>query len=240
MKAVIFAAGLGTRLHPLTNNKPKALVEIAGKTLLERAIDYLKNIGVREFMINIHHYGDLILEFLESHNYFDVSIQVSDERQKLLNTGGGLVKMENWLKGAPFFVYNVDIITDIDLQEMIARHNQNNALATLAVLHRESSRYLLFDNDYYLRGWKNTKTGEIVYTGRQKENLKACAFSGIHIIEPAIFNYKPEESVFSIIHWYLDLAKDHLIGAYVHDDSFWLDAGKLSSLQLAENYFANH
>ncbi|MFP4546489.1 MAG: NDP-sugar synthase [Fidelibacterota bacterium] len=239
MKAVIFAAGLGTRLQPLTNDKPKALVEIAGKTLLEHAINYLKKYGIQEFVINIHHFGDLVVEYLDRHNNFGVTIHISDERQQLLNTGGGLVKMEKWLANDPFIVYNVDIITDIDLDKMVAFHIRSKALATLAVRNRTTSRYLLFDDDNYLRGWKNMKTGETIYTCQNAGHLNAYAFSGVHVIDPAIFQYKHEEQIFSIIHWYLDLAKDNLISGYVHDDSFWLDVGKLSALPLGYDYMVS-
>lgn len=239
MKAVIFAAGLGSRLQPLTDNKPKALVEIGGKTLLELAINYLKKYGIQEFVINIHHFGDLILEYLHRHNNFGVIIHISDERQQLLNTGGGLFKMEKWLANDPFVVYNVDIITDIDLDKMVAFHHRNKALATLAVRNRTTCRYLLFDDDNYLRGWKNVKTGNSVYTCQHSNDLNAYAFSGIHVIDPAIFQYKPEEQIFSIIHWYLDLAKSHLISGYVHNDSFWLDVGKLPAIKKAEEYLSH-
>lgn len=236
MKAVIFAAGLGTRLKSFTEKKPKALVEIAGHTLLELAITYLQRQGINEFIINIHHFGQLVLDYLEANHNFGAIIHISDERNQLLETGGGLVAMENWLKDAPFIIYNVDVLTEIDIIEMMAFFKKSDSLATLAVSERKSSRYLLFDNTHTLCGWKNVTTGEIKSVNSENGIPKAFAFSGIHIVSPEIFQYKPSKKVFSIIHWYLELAKNHRFSGFNHSGTFWLDVGKVSALAEAEKY----
>lgn len=238
MKAVIFAAGLGTRLKPLTNSKPKALVKIGEKTLLEHAIVYLKQFGIKEFVINIHHFGDLILRHIKDNDNFGVEIQISDERRKLLDTGGGLIKMENWLSDGPFLIYNVDILTDLNLDQMVKFHQTTNSLVTLAVRNRETSRYFLFDTNYQLSGWKNIKSGEMKLIAGKSEDLRPLAFSGIHVVSPEIFKYKPPEEIFSIVDWYLELAKNHKISGFGHDNSFWLDVGKISKIAAAETYIA--
>lgn len=234
---MIFAAGLGTRLRPLTNDKPKALVEIAGKTLLERAIRKLAEAGAKDIIINIHHFGDKILQFLENTSLPEVNIQISDERELLLDTGGGLKKASAcFRKQAPAIIYNVDVISDIDLKEMMDTHKREKALATLAVRSRSSSRYLLFNHNNQLKGWKNIKTGEQILHADDCSELKEQAFSGIHIIEPGLFNYFPKKKVFSIIEFYLKLASEKNIIGYNHDHSSWFDVGTAEKLQKAEQY----
>lgn len=236
LKAMIFAAGLGTRLRPLTNDKPKALVEVDGKPLLEIVIRRLKYFGVKEIIINVHHFADLVIDFLKQHNYFDIKIAVSDERDLLLNTGGGLKKAARFFDdGAPFLVCNTDILSNINLSAFYDQHCQSKALATLAVRNRVTSRYLLFNEENQLVGWKNEKTGEIKASRNFEENeIRKLAFSGLHVIDPAIFKKMPNESVFSIIEVYLEAAKENSIIAYPHDESIWLDVGKIPSLKKAE------
>ena len=235
MKAMIFAAGLGTRLKPLTDNKPKALMEIKNIPLLQIVLTKLKDYGFDEVIINVHHFADKIIDYLESKNNFGIHIQISDERDLLLDTGGGL-KKASWFfnDGKPFLVYNVDVLSDIDLHKLYRTHLLTNSLVTLAVRNRESKRYFLFNKENILCGWKNIKTGETKITRQSESQLKPLANSGIQIIDPRIFNLMPEEKVFSIIDLYLKLAPDYKISAFIHDENYWLDLGKKESLAEAE------
>lgn len=232
MKAMIFAAGLGTRLRPLTDDRPKALVELAGQTLLERTIRRLMRQGVEEIVINIHHFGQQIIDFLASRDHFGIRIHISDERGELLDTGGGLKHAAAWLSDAPFTVHNVDILTDLDLRALYAAHLEQRALATLAVRDRETSRYFLFDEAQQLCGWHHAYK-DIYRFCRPVENYTAKAFSGIHIISPEIFDLMPEVTAFSIVDLYLDLGKDHRILAYPHSEDRWIDVGKPHHLAAA-------
>ena len=238
MKAMIFAAGLGTRLQPFTNNKPKALVEVNGQTLLETAIKKIIRAGINEMIINVHHFAQQIIDFVNVNGNFGIDIHFSDESGQLLDTGGGLKKASWFLKGGePFLVYNVDILSDIDLRHLINYHKENKVLVTLAVRDRKTSRYLLFDNDFTLCGWQNVKTGE-KKIARDKPGLIPFAFSGIHIIEPAIFNLITETGRFSIIDVYLKLAKEYRILGYDHSLTQWLDLGRTENLKEAEGLFS--
>lgn len=234
MKAFIFAAGLGSRLRPLTNDRPKALVEVAGKTLLQHAIEYLQQQGIDDLVVNIHHFGELVLEYLAEHGNFGSQIQVSDERSALLETGGALVQAASLLAGtAPIVLYNVDVLTNLDLRKMLQVHQAQNTLATLAIRKRESSRYLLFDAQNRLSGWQNTKTGA-KRLERPQPDLQPYAFSGIHIINPSLLELLPKQpSKFSITPAYLDLATQHSILGYVHDQDYWFDVGKPERLEMA-------
>ncbi|MGH1337918.1 MAG: nucleotidyltransferase family protein [Aureispira sp.] len=237
MRAFLFAAGLGTRLRPLTNDRPKALVEVAGKTLLQHAIEYLQQQGITDIVLNIHHFGALVLAHLEAHHNFGCRIQISDERGELLETGGALAKAAPLLEGSdPIVLYNVDVLTNLNIQTMLAQHQSQGALATLAIRQRESSRYLLFDEQQRLSGWQNTITKE-KRVERLVENLQPYAFSGIHIIEPTLLSYLPQQQgAFSIIPAYLDLAaKQPLIG-YPHDQDYWFDVGKPERLEAATHF----
>ena len=238
MKAVIFAAGLGTRLAPFTNDRPKALVKVDHRTLLELTITYLRQQGLNDFIINIHHHGQMIIDYLSQHNNFGVNIQISDERDTLLDTGGALKKMQNWLT-EDFILFNVDILSNLDLKKMIRFHEKSNSIATVAVRDRSTSRYLLFDDDSILSGWTNIKTDEVKYSRTKTTDLKPLAFSGIHIISPKIFNYIPDDDVFSIIPWYLNVAKHQIISGYQHDEDFWLDVGKIPALEEAKRVIKN-
>ena len=166
MKAMIFAAGLGTRLRPLTDHMPKALVPVAGKPMLERVILRLKEAGFNEITVNIHHFGEQIIDFLRAHDNFGTEIHISDERGMLLDTGGGIKKARPFLDGQePFLVHNADILTDIDLAGLYRHHLESDAESTLLVSERKTSRYLLFDDDYHLHGWINKSTGEVKPAG---------------------------------------------------------------------------
>ena len=229
MKAMIFAAGLGTRLHPITTSIPKALVKVHGKALLEHAIEKLKQSGVDEIIINVHHFPDQIIEFIRSKN-FEIPIQTSDEREQLLDTGGGLKKAAPFFNNETFLVYNVDIMSDIDLSQLINYHHKNKSIATLVVRDRKTKRYLLFDKENTLKGWKNIETNEQIIINKEKA-LTPFAFSGIHIIDPNIFNFMPEKEKFSMIELYLLLAKRHSIKAFIDKKSNWIDVGKIEQLK---------
>ena len=235
MKAMILAAGLGTRLKPLTDNKPKALVEIKNTPLLQIVLTKLKDYGFDEVIINVHHFADKIIDYLESKNNFGIHIQISDERDLLLDTGGGL-KKASWFfnDGKPFLVYNVDVLSDIDLHKLYRTHLLTNSFVTLAVRNRESQRYFLFNKENILCGWKNIKTGETKITRQSESQLKPLANSGIQIIDPRIFNLMPDEKVFSIIDLYLKLAPYYKISTFIHDENYWLDLGKKENLTEAE------
>ena len=233
MKAMIFAAGLGTRLRPLTNNRPKALVRVVGKPLLEIAINNLIKNGFKEIIINVHHFADQIVDFIEQKNKFGIKIEISDEREEVLETGGGLKKAAWFFDDAPFLVYNTDIISNIDLKKMYAQHLDSGALATLAVRQRSTSRYFIFNEDNLLSGWCNTKTGEMILK-RKGSNFQMKAFSGIHIIDPEIFKHMPEEGPFSIVKTYLKLAGTHQLKPFTHDDSVWVDVGKPENIEQAK------
>ncbi len=230
MKAMIFAAGLGTRLRPLTNEKPKALVEIGGVTLLENTIQKLIKFGFNEIIVNVYHFADQIINFLKEKN-FDARICVSNEQEVLLNTGGGL-KHAQWFfdDAKPFLAHNVDIITDLDLLEFYNTHMKNDAIATLAVQKRDSSRYLLFDENDNLCGWRDDKKGKVKFS-RNTDIHKNYAFSGIQTIDPRIFRYFPWREVFSIIELYLDTAKNEKIKAFQHNETEWQDVGKIEDLR---------
>ncbi len=241
MKSMLFAAGLGTRLQPLTNDRPKAMVEVKGKPLLQWAIERLKAAGSEEIIINVHHFAHLIVDFLKSKNDFGIRIAISDEREMILETGGGLKKAQ-WFfdDGKPFIVCNVDIFTNLNFQQLYEYHLNNNAIATLAVRDRPTSRYLIFDENNKLVGWKNEKTGEIKsYLSANELNnqsLKKLAFSGIHVLSPKIFDFMPTVNKYSIIETYLKaMETENLIG-YIHNDDFWFDVGKPASLEIANKY----
>lgn len=232
MKALIFAAGLGTRLKPLTDNKPKALVEIGGKPLLYYAIEKLKKHGVTSIIVNTHHFSEKIKNYLQETN-FGIPIEISDETTMLLNTGGGL-QNARWffdIKDS-FIVYNVDILSDINLTEMIEYHNANRAIATLAVMERTTSRYFLFDNKMNLCGWRNKKDDREIIS-KTSNNYTEFAFSGIQIINPEYFDKVPFSGVFPIVDAYLEIAKTETIKAYNHTNTEWCDIGKLHELEHA-------
>lgn len=230
MKAMIFAAGLGTRLMPMTLDKPKALVELNGKPLLQILIEKLLRSGIREIIVNVHHHSDQIMDFLHANDNFGVRVEVSDESSMLLETGGGINKV-SWFfdDGQPFLVHNVDVISGVDLNALYADHLDSGALVTLAVKSRETSRYLLFDDDLRLCGWQHVKAGKEIII-HPKQALTRYAFSGIHVIDPAIFEMITETGKFSIIDTYLRLAKTNTIRAYPHNSTDWMDVGKPEDL----------
>ncbi len=234
---MLFAAGLGTRLKPFTENHPKALALVNGKPLLQRNIEYLKTFGVNEFVINVHHFANQILTFLDDHNDFGCRITISDETDELLETGGGLKKAAQFLKGSePFVVMNSDILTTLNVGEMIAYHRNRKALATLATTTRKTSRYFLFNRKQELCGWENVQTGEKKIS-KDEPNLIQGAFSGIHVIDPAIFPLIKQEGKFSMVDVYLELCKQHNIQSFDHSSDVFVDVGKPESITQAEKYF---
>ena len=236
MKAMIFAAGLGTRLKPFTNNHPKALAVVNGKPLLQRNIEYLKSFGIDEIVINVHHFADQIIEFLEENNYFGIEIIISDETDQVLETGGGLVKAKANFE-EDFLVMNVDILTDLNLAEFIKAHRENKALVTLAVSDRNSSRKLFFNEKNELKGWRNLKTEEEIKAVDSLDNCKDLAFSGIHVISPALFDKITEKGKFSIMKVYMDLMQTESIIGFDHSGGILIDVGRPESVTEAENYF---
>jgi NDP-sugar pyrophosphorylase family protein len=231
MKAMILAAGLGTRLRPLTDERPKALVTVAGRTLLEIALARLRAFGVREVIVNAHHYAEMIAEYLKANGNFGMRIELSRE-EELLDTGGGLKKAAYFFSGSqePFIVHNVDVISTIDLARMMRFHTEKKALATLAVQERESSRQLLFDEQGLLYGRRAGRNAEAEFV-RPAREAQALAFCGIHVLSPQIFAKINEEGAFSIIDAYLRLAaQGEKIVAYRADDCYWRDLGRPESV----------
>ena len=236
MKAMILAAGLGTRLKPFTDDRPKALVEIGDKTLLEHTIKKLADSGFNEIVVNTHHFSKMLVSFIEN-NDFGVKILISDETERLLDTGGGIFNAAQLLGSeGPFLVHNVDIITDIDLSLLYKTHLNSSALVTLAVGKRESSRVFLFDNEMNLRGWKNKLTNKEIIPDSQFKHITEFAFSGIHVINPEIFNLIKTTGSFSIIDTYLSLCSKYTIKGYDISQNYVLDVGKPDSLKAAEQY----
>jgi NDP-sugar pyrophosphorylase family protein len=241
MKAMILAAGLGKRLRPLTNDRPKALVEVGGRTLLEITLARLRSFGVSEVVINVHHFADVVVGYLKKNNNFSMRIEISPE-ETLLDTGGGLKKaacffLENDAgEDEPFILHNVDVLSTIDLTRMVETHKEGNALATLAVQDRETSRYLLFDDHQQLCGRRAGRDGkpELV---RPTANAHALAFSGIHVISPRLLTLLTEQGAFSIIDAYLRLAAaGEKILAFRADEYYWRDLGKPENVaQAAED-----
>jgi NDP-sugar pyrophosphorylase family protein len=238
-KAMIFAAGLGTRLKPFTDKHPKALAIVNGKTLLERNLLYLKRFGIRNFVINTHHFAEQINSFFSEHDYSDIQISISHEADGPYETGGGLSFASHLLKssGLPFFVMNVDMLTDLNIKQMFDFHQEIKPLATLAVTKRSSSRQLLFNDAMRLVGWKNNNTGEIRWVAGEVLDVIPFSFSGIHIIEPSIFKLMPSEGTFSIIDTYLKAASTELIVGYDHSGDRIIDVGKPESIIQAEEIF---
>jgi NDP-sugar pyrophosphorylase family protein len=240
MKAMILAAGLGTRLRPLTDDRPKALVEVGGRTLLEIALARLNSFGIREVIINVHHFADKIVNYLKANRNFGMEVDISREDDLLLDTGGGLKKAAYFFtqrsgsSEEPFILHNVDVISTIDLRRMAQIHVENRALATLAVQQRPTTRYLLFDDQLQLCGRKSGEDGEPELV-RPSAHLRPLAFSGIHVISPRLFSLMTEEGVFSIISPYLRLAsRGEKIIAFRTEEYQWRDLGRLDDVMKAD------
>ncbi|MEP6596924.1 MAG: sugar phosphate nucleotidyltransferase [Ginsengibacter sp.] len=237
MKAMILAAGLGTRLKPFTDKHPKALAMINGKSLLQRNIQYLQNFGINEVAVNVHHFADKVIAAIKNNNGYGSRIFISDETKEILETGGAIKKASWFFKdNEPFVLMNVDVLVDMDMGLMIKQHITQKPLATLAVTTRKTSRYFLFDELDNLCGWKNENTGE---QKMSKEIIGHTqkAFSGIHIISPEIFLLIKHEGKFSITDVYLELCKTHDITAFDHSTSKFVDVGRPENILLAERMF---
>lgn len=237
MKAMVFAAGLGTRLKPWTDEHPKALAMVNGKSLLQRNIEYLQTAGIQDIIINVHHFADQIIRAVEENNGWGSNIQISDETDALLDTGGGLMKAASFFEGEPFFLaVNADVLTDLSLKRFIQHHIDTSALATLAITDRMSNRHFLFDEEQSLVGWRQLEpfSEKIV---KSSQFLIPKAFSGLHVINPDIFNKIGQQGKFSIIDVYLSLANHSPIIGFDHTGSRYLDVGKPGSLQMANDFF---
>ena len=235
MQAMLLAAGLGTRLKPITDSVQKALVELNGKTLLEIEIRNLIENDFRKIIINVHHFSYKVREFLDKHT-FAADIFISDESDLLLDTGGGIKQAQKYFNDSPILVHNVDIISNLNLKEFYQYHIIDDAIASLVVSKRTSSRYLLFNDENILCGWQDTRKDEKIIV-REESNLKQLAFAGIHILNPHLIELFPNEKVFSIIKAYLQIAATEDIHAYISNDIKWIDVGKIDSLQRAEDLY---
>ncbi len=237
MKAMIFAAGLGTRFKPWTDSHPKALARVNGKTLLQRNIEYLQKNGINEVVVNAHHFADQLIQAVKENEGWGSSVIISDETDAVLETGGGLLKARHLLEGdEPFVTVNADILTDLDISALVNFHKEQKALISFAVSARKTSRYFLFDETNRLCGWANTSTGEqkIVIPGDQ---LRPLAYSCVVVFEPAVFPLIRRQGKFSLTDMYLDLAPGQLIKGWEHSGDRWIDVGKEESVAKAEALF---
>lgn len=251
---MIFAAGNGTRLRPLTDHMPKALVEVGGQPMLKRVIEKLKEAGVSEAVVNVHHFSDKIKDYLSANNQFGIKIHISDESDRLLDTGGGILKAAQWLekREEPFIVHNADILTDFDIAEMVSDHVSHHRDITLLCDKRITSRYLLFDKNMRMQGWTNESTGKVRPASVDASFYDKYAFGGVHIIEPPVIGYlrryaseRAAESVdakdgevFSIMDFFIEYCRVLDIGGFKPSTPYtWHDIGKPASLERANNSF---
>lgn len=235
MKAMILAAGKGTRLGKLTEKTPKALIDINGKSILRLAAEKCQSAGFDDIIINVHHFADQVETEVERLNRTGFRISVSDERDMLLETGGGLFKAKEFFDNKPFLLYNADIISDINLKSLYDFHIQNPVIATLAVRKRPGNRFFLIDKNGFLKGWCNKSNGEKIITGKENEELSEIAFSGIHIIDPEIFKYM-NKGVYSMTALYIQLASTHKINTYCCNEGYWFDIGTPEKLEEIRNF----
>lgn len=234
---MIFAAGLGTRFKPWTDKHPKALAVVNGKSLLQRNIEYLQQYGIKDVIINVHHFADQIINAVNTNNGWGSNIIISDETDEVLETGGGLLKAKNLFKpGERFITCNADFLTDLDIHKLIAFHQQKKSLISFAVTNRKTSRYLLFDENNRLCGWRNVKTGEVKISIRKNEYTEK-AYSCVVVFEYDIFRLIPFTGKFSLIDVYLSLAAEHPIYGYDHSGDRLVDVGKPESIAIAEQLF---
>lgn len=244
MRAMIFAAGLGTRLRPITDTIPKALVPIAGRPILEHVIKKLKAAGFNEIIINVHHFGQQIIDFIQANNNFGITIHISDERDMLLDTGGGIKRaIESFPSDEPILIHNVDILSDIDLNKLYRFHIESGNDATLMVSQRDTSRYLVFDNRNRLNGWININTGETKPEGFKynPDINNKYAFSGVHVVSKSIFNFMGNKwtGKFPIMDFYLNECNTATIGACFKSEIKLIDIGKPNNLEKAEEFISS-
>ena len=238
MNAMIFSAGLGTRFKPWTDRHPKALAIVNGKSLLQRNIEYLQQYGIKDVVINVHHFADQVVEAVKENNGWGSNILISDETNEVLETGGGLLKAKDFLQnGQPFITLNADFLTNLNLNDLIAFHQQKKGLISFGITNRKSSRNFLFDEDNRLCGWMNNSAGE-KKIAIDKPNLKPMAYSCVVVFEPAIFDLIPQKGKFSLVDTYLSLAAAHPIYGYDHTGDKLVDVGKPESVAIAESLFA--
>lgn len=231
VKAMILAAGFGTRLKPITDTIPKALLLYNGKTLLEHSLGHLKDHGIVDVIINVHHFAGKIIDYLSVNNNFGMNIALSDETEQLLDTGGGVRKASWFFSGChAFIVRNVDVISDLDMNKLIKYHRDHSSLATLVVRNRVTARYFLFDKEMMLSGWENNKTGKRIISRQEQGLLKPFAFSGIQVMDPHVIELMSEKVKFSLTDMYLRLSEEYFIQGYLDNESFWHDAGKFELL----------
>lgn len=237
MQAFILAAGLGTRLKPLTDNCPKALVEVQGIPLLKIAINNLANQGASRIVVNVHHFADMVSTFINN-NRWDVPVIISDERNLLLDTGGGLKNAAQYFNpGEPILIHNVDILSHVNIQELLSYNIDSMSLVTLVVSQRNTSRYLLFNQDSQLIGWKNKASGETKWVNGEINNYQELAFDGIAVVRPEILDLlPPADRPYSIIPSYLEIAKHHRINSFILPKEDWLDVGKPETLNIAQQW----
>jgi len=235
MKAMIFAAGLGTRLGEMSREKPKALVDINGKSALRIAAEKLTVAGFEDIIVNIHHHPAMMIEEIEKLRSEGLKITVSDEREELLDTGGGLYKARHFFTDGPFVCYNVDIFTDLNISELYNYHVSSGALATLAVRHRQGNRFLLVDSRGRMRGWVNNATHEEILTTGSRKGLEEIAFSAIQVVSPSIFDTMPA-GIYSMTSILLMLAGKNTINTFLHDEGYWFDCGTVENLEKIRNY----
>lgn len=235
MKAMIFAAGMGTRLGRITENIPKALVDINGKTALHMAVEKCTLSGFDDIIINVHHFADKVEDEVKRLNAMGFRISVSDEREMLLENGGGLYKARHFFNDGPFLLYNVDIVSDLDLSKLYLTHIQKKAIAVLSVRNRSGKRFLLIDKEGIVRGWCNIETGEQILTSCISEGLSMIAFSSMHIADPKIFNYM-YEGIYTLTTLYLEVARKHEIYTVNHDEGYWFDIGTPEKLESVRDF----
>ena len=237
MKAMIFAAGLGTRFKPWTDSHPKALALVNDKSLLQRNIEYLQQYGIRDVVINVHHFAAQVIKAVKDNNGWGSHITFSDETSELLETGGGLMKAKDLLTGnQPFITLNADFLTDLDINRLLDFHKQKNALISFGITNRKSSRNFLFDEVNRLCGWRNSSTGE-ERISIEKPCLKPMAYSCVVVFEPNVFDLVPQRGKFSLVDSYLSLAASHPIYGYDHSGDKLVDVGKPESVAIAEELF---
>lgn len=236
-QAMIFSAGLGTRFKPWTDKHPKALGIVNGKSLLQRNIEYLQQFGINDVIVNVHHFAEQVEDVIVNKDGWGSNILISDERDSLLDTGGGLLKARELFEtGKRFITCNVDILTDLDITKLVSFHDKNNSLISLSVTKRLTSRYLLFDKDNRLCGWRNVRTKEEKISIPGKDYIEK-AYSCVVVFEPAVFDLIKFKGKFSLIDLYLDLAADHLVMGYDHTGDKFVDVGKPESVGVAEKIF---
>ena len=242
MKAMILTAGLGTRLKPLTDDRPKALIPVGGTPMLEHILLKIKAAGFTHIVINIHHFGQQIIDFLVSNNNFGMTVDISDERGYLMDTGGGIKQAGRFLNGnEPFLVHNVDIFSNVDLLAMYRSHVDSKALTTLLASNRMNSRQLLFDKDELLCGWRNSKTREVKssFPNFDPSNHLEYAFGGVHVISPDIFRLMEEwTGKFSVINFYLSICPFHRVRFYTEEEIRLIDAGTIKGLTEVEQWLS--